>query len=49
MAATVVPTEDFTKPEQLGFDEKDQSDSGKFKFLLGLVKKLVGVSDIINL
>lgn len=49
MAATVLKEEtEYTKPEQLGFND-DNSETGKFKFLLGLLKKLVGVSDIINL
>ncbi|KAJ9072767.1 hypothetical protein DSO57_1023801 [Entomophthora muscae] len=37
------------KPEELYFDEKDTSDSGKFKFLLSILKKVIGVGDILNL
>lgn len=38
-----------TKTEELSFDEKDQSDSGKFKFILSILKKMIGVGDILNL
>jgi len=51
-----LPQSDFTvnslksiKTEEISFNEKDQSDSGKFKFILSILKKVIGVGDILNL
>lgn len=37
------------KTEELSFDEKDQTESGKYKFILSILKKVIGVGDILNL
>lgn len=40
---------EFIKTENLGFDENDNSDKGRLGFIMTLLKKLIGVSDIANL
>ncbi|KAI9296716.1 hypothetical protein K502DRAFT_313977 [Neoconidiobolus thromboides FSU 785] len=41
--------EETASTECLTFDDKDASETGKFRFLVSLLKKLIGVADIINL